>query len=175
MLITYERYVDFRVSILPTIYGETAVIRILDKLSLSLDMGNIGTGLGPEVYEVTATKDDLVNLIDNKVSELLNQDVSPGAITILSSLPLKDSIVSLLSSRITGSIVELDEYGVRNFPLTNISFSEIKNFKGLENEVILLVDLAPPSSLSDGDNKTLHYVGMSRARGLLCAFWEDKA
>lgn len=141
--------------------------------SLSLDMGNKGTGLGPEVYEVAGKQDELVNLIDNKLSDLLNQDVSPGAVTILSRLPLKDSIVSLLSSKITDSIVELDDYSVRNFPLPNISFSEIKNFKGLENEVILLVDLPPPSSLSDADNKTLHYVGMSRARGLLCAFWAE--
>ncbi len=47
----------------------------------------------------------------------------------------------------------------------------IKDFKGLENEVILLVDLPPPDLLSSEDNKALHYVGMSRARGLLCLFW----
>jgi len=42
MLKIEERYVDFRVSILPTIYGETAVIRILDKLSMALEVDSIG-------------------------------------------------------------------------------------------------------------------------------------
>jgi len=34
-----DRYIDFRVSILPTIFGENAVIRILDKNSLVADAG----------------------------------------------------------------------------------------------------------------------------------------
>ncbi|MBC2693961.1 MAG: Flp pilus assembly complex ATPase component TadA [Desulfobacteraceae bacterium] len=34
-----DRYIDFRVSILPTIFGEDAVIRILDKNSLVVDAG----------------------------------------------------------------------------------------------------------------------------------------
>lgn len=142
--------------------------------TLSLDMGNTGTGLGPEVFEVTAIKEALVELINDKLSELINQDVSPSSVTFLSSFPRKDSIVSLLSPKFKNLIVELDDYSVRNFPPTTMSFSEIKNFKGLENEVVFLLDLPPPSSLNDADNKTLHYVGMSRARGLLCAFWQSE-
>jgi type IV pilus assembly protein PilB len=34
-----ERYIDFRVSILPTIFGEDVVIRILDRESLAADVG----------------------------------------------------------------------------------------------------------------------------------------
>jgi type IV pilus assembly protein PilB len=37
-----EREIDFRVSILPTIFGEKAVLRILDKESLQLDMTKLG-------------------------------------------------------------------------------------------------------------------------------------
>jgi type IV pilus assembly protein PilB len=36
------REIDFRVSILPTIYGEKAVLRILDKEALRLDLGQLG-------------------------------------------------------------------------------------------------------------------------------------
>ena len=37
-----RREIDFRVSILPTIFGEKAVLRILDKESLKLDLGDLG-------------------------------------------------------------------------------------------------------------------------------------
>ena len=37
-----QREIDFRVSILPTIFGEKAVLRILDKESLQLDMTKLG-------------------------------------------------------------------------------------------------------------------------------------
>ncbi len=141
--------------------------------SLCLDMGNNGTGEGPEVFEVTLPRKQLINSLTNKINELLKHDVSPGAITILSALPFNESVVLSLSSKISTSILKLDDYSVRSFPVGSITFSEIKNFKGLENEVILLVDLPSPSSLSSADNKTLHYVGMSRARGLLCVFWDS--
>ena len=36
------REVDLRVSVLPTIFGEKAVLRILDKESLQLDLGRLG-------------------------------------------------------------------------------------------------------------------------------------
>lgn len=37
-----ERYVDFRVSVLPSIFGETVVLRILDKSALGLDIRRLG-------------------------------------------------------------------------------------------------------------------------------------
>jgi type IV pilus assembly protein PilB len=37
-----ERFVDFRVSVLPSIFGETIVLRILDKSALGLDLQKVG-------------------------------------------------------------------------------------------------------------------------------------
>ena len=37
-----SREIDFRVSVLPTVFGEKAVLRILDKDSLKLDLGQLG-------------------------------------------------------------------------------------------------------------------------------------
>ncbi|MFZ2960341.1 MAG: GspE/PulE family protein [Candidatus Ozemobacteraceae bacterium] len=37
-----ERFVDFRVSVLPSIFGETVVLRILDKSALGLDLKKVG-------------------------------------------------------------------------------------------------------------------------------------
>ncbi|MBM4386712.1 MAG: Flp pilus assembly complex ATPase component TadA, partial [Deltaproteobacteria bacterium] len=39
-----EKEVDFRVSVLPTLYGEKVVLRILDKSALQLDMTQLGFG-----------------------------------------------------------------------------------------------------------------------------------
>jgi hypothetical protein len=59
----------------------------------------------------------------------------------------------------------LDEYSIRNFPPKEISFAEIYQFKGLENEAVIVVDLPPPDH--SRDNFALHYIGMSRARAIL--------
>ncbi|RDH90527.1 MAG: hypothetical protein DIZ77_04520 [endosymbiont of Seepiophila jonesi] len=62
-------------------------------------------------------------------------------------------------------IMILDEYSVKSFPAKQISHAKIRDFKGLENEAIILVDLPPPSR-KDGDIAA-HYVAMSRARAVL--------
>src|ERR1700732_2990071 len=41
--------VDMRVSILPTLFGESAVIRVLDRTVVSLDLNRVG--MGPELLE----------------------------------------------------------------------------------------------------------------------------
>ncbi len=42
-----NREMDFRVSVLPTLYGEKIVMRLLDKQSLQLDMTKLGFDVGP--------------------------------------------------------------------------------------------------------------------------------
>ena len=96
---------------------------------------------------------------------------SPISITILSPLSFEESTVSLLPEKMKKNIVKLDDYSVRTLPVSEISFSEIKNFKGLENEVIIVIDLVKPNEIKD-NNKVGHYVAMSRARGLLSVIWK---
>jgi len=43
-IVLNNREIDFRVSILPIVFGEKAVLRILDKSSLTLDLGKLGFG-----------------------------------------------------------------------------------------------------------------------------------
>jgi type IV pilus assembly protein PilB len=50
ILIGKNRAVDFRVSTLPTLFGESVVLRILDKASLNVDLTKLG--FEPETYEV---------------------------------------------------------------------------------------------------------------------------
>lgn len=140
--------------------------------SLHLDMGNIGTGIGPKVHESI----DLENngsILKNEINNMLKGGVAPGSITILSSLSYEKSSVSLLPEKLKNNIVKLDDYSVRSFPIPEISFSEIKNFKGLENEVIIVIDLIKPEDIKD-NYKVEHYVAMSRARALLSVIWVNR-
>ena len=50
-----QKEVDFRVSILPTLFGEKVVLRILDKSNLQLDM----TKLGFEPEQLGVFKDNI--------------------------------------------------------------------------------------------------------------------
>ncbi|RLA50413.1 MAG: nuclease, partial [Gammaproteobacteria bacterium] len=53
----------------------------------------------------------------------------------------------------------------QSFPPDKISFSRIRDFKGLENEAIIVVGLPPPAE--NPEFHTEHYVAMSRAKALL--------
>lgn len=148
-------------------------IEILNKVksTLHLDMGNKGTGQGPQVHELISNN-NAVELLENELESLLSKGVPAGAITILSPYSYESSIVSKLSDRLRRNLVKLDEYSIRNFPRDTISFAEIKNFKGLENEIIIIVDMDNPKSITTHNKKVEYYVAMSRARALLCMIWQ---
>jgi superfamily I DNA/RNA helicase len=77
----------------------------------------------------------------------------------------------MLPAETQSMISELDDYKVRKIPFDGVTFSQVKDFKGLENDVIILVDMPHPGSLGEDESKALHYVGMSRARAILYCFW----
>ena len=143
------------------------------QIKLQANMGIKGTGIGPVVEECTVHHSESSSALEKKISELLSKGVTPESITILSPLSYERSSISSLTKKLQNSIIKLDDYSVRTFPPKGISFAEIKNFKGLENEVIIVVDLIKPEDLKDNDSKTLHYVAMSRARGLLSLIWYE--
>ena len=148
--------------------------QILKKVqdSLHLDMGNKGTGIGPKVHE-SFDVDNNGEVLRKEIDNMLKGGVAPGSITILSPLSYEKSSIALLPEKMKRNIVKLDDYSVRSFPIPEISFSEIKNFKGLENEVIIVIDLVKPDYIKD-NSKVEHYVAMSRARALLSVIWIHK-
>ena len=99
--------------------------------------------------------------------------LSPGQVTILSPFNFDESVVVDLPDGYRKNIHVLDEYSFRNFPGDRISFSTIANFKGLENEAIILVDLAAPDVCEN--DMANHYVGMSRAKAFLSLIWSEYA
>lgn len=135
------------------------------KLRLGADMGIRGSGYGPAVREFcVTTREDAAKILANQLGELVNGGIALSQITILSPSFLNESIVKLLPPKWQQVIQSLDSYAIRNFPLDSVSFARISDFKGLENDAIIVVDI-PKSKLSE--NLTFHYVAMSRARAYL--------
>lgn len=142
---------------------------------LHCDLGKPALVEGPDVVEFRGNEDELLAKLDGLLCELNDSELNAGSITILSSERKRKSLVSRLPNDIQSKIAELDDYKVRKVPFDQITFSQIKDFKGLENDVIILVDLPHPSTLRDSASKALHYVGMSRARAILYCLWADQS
>ena len=130
-------------------------------------MGTRGAGFGPIIREqCSASNEESAKLLAIELVELIDKGgLSPSAVTILSPYPFHDSCVWLLPEKIRREIRVLNEFSLRNFPSAKTSFAEIANFKGLENEAIIVIDLPMPTKGST--HQLLHYVAMSRARSVL--------
>lgn len=140
---------------------------------LCADMGNPGVGDGPAVRQ--AVVDDLtiaVQTLERELETLTDKEgFSLGDIVILSPYPFESSWVSSLSPNWRKSISILDRASPLSSDRQFIGFAQITDFKGLESEVIILIDLPAPGSRED--LRSLHYVGMSRARAVLSMITAD--
>ncbi|WP_020508224.1 nuclease-related domain-containing DEAD/DEAH box helicase [Lamprocystis purpurea] len=151
----------------------TRQILELVQASLGADMGVRGTGNGPQVRLCRVkSKPEAARILQVELERLINHGgLQPDAISILSPRPFPDSAAALLPAGPNSPILVLDEYSMRHFPPPGISFAEIAHFKGLENEAVVVIDLADP--LTDPSPGTEHYVGMSRARTLLSLIYSE--
>lgn len=134
---------------------------------LDADIGNSGVGDGPAVREVhVADADGAIQALEKELRSLVDREgFNPGDIVVLSPFAFARSWTSSLPAELCDSITVLDDASPRNLNRNAIGFAQIGDFKGLESEVIVLVDMPKP-----GRSETLrshHYVGMSRARALL--------
>jgi len=134
---------------------------------LDADVGNAGVGNGPAVREVrVADAGAAVQALEKELCSLVDgEGFNQGDIVVLSPLPFAQSWVSSLSEDLRDSISVLDDTSPRNTNRHNIGFAQIGDFKGLESEVVVLVDMPRPGHSET--LRSLHYVGMSRGRALL--------
>ncbi len=141
---------------------------------LGADLGVQGAGSGPKVRVQTAptlresaerTASEIVGLVD--VGGL-----APGSVTILSPYEFADSSAALIPSDTSIRVRRLDEYSMRDMRNNRIGFARIRDFKGLENEATIVVDLPAPNG--DDRNSAEHYVAMSRARSVLSMIYLDR-
>lgn len=144
-------------------------LQILNRIqsALQADMGNSGVGDGPSVRESFANdRQEAIRFIEHELETLTEKEgFMYSDIVILSHLPFSDSLVSSLSPRWQEVISILDGASPRHSARQSIGFAQIPDFKGLESEAIVLIDL--PTLGTSTDLRSLHYVGMSRARAVL--------
>lgn len=143
--------------------------------ALDADLGVRGAGAGPAVRcQRAAGRRDAAERAAREIAELVDAGgLAPGAVTILSPLDFADSSVAEMRGEAASRVRRLDEYSMRRIPGGKVGFARIDEFKGLENEAIVVVDLPPPKR-GDG-NESAHYVGMSRARSVLSLIYRDPA
>ena len=91
--------------------------------------------------------------------------------TILSPFDYAQSSVTAMPLDAARRVRRLDEYSMRAVPVDKVGFARIEEFKGLENEAIIVVDLPAPNGTER--NTTAHYVAMSRARSVLSLIHRD--
>lgn len=144
-------------------------LQILQRIqgSLGADLGAAGVGNGPAVRETQVDDDNSAILaLEQELHDLIElEGFNAGDIVVLSPVPLASSWVASLRSKFRSSIVALDDASPRSDGRNKIGFAQIGDFKGLESEVVVLVDMPLPGHCETFH--TFHYVGMSRARALL--------
>jgi hypothetical protein len=137
------------------------------KKTLRADLGNPCVGDGPSIREHFANDcQEAIQLTERELEMLTEKEgFVYGDIVILSHLPFEQSLASSLSPRWQNSMAKLDDASPLSSDRRSIGFAKIPDFKGLESEVVVLIDLPVPGS--SVDFRSLHYVGMSRARAVL--------
>ena len=142
--------------------------------TLGADLGAQGAGAGPEVRRHTAVDQrESAEWVARELDDLvIAGGLAPGSVTILSPFELAESSVALLPTDAARRIRRLDDYSMRNLPGDKVGFAKIEEFKGLENEAVIVVDLPAPDVV---DRKTAqHYVAMSRARSVLSLIYRNR-
>lgn len=119
-------------------------------------------GEGPpiEIIDVTDAAGTALAL-EERIVNWLDDGVRPGHITILSPQRLSASSAWMLSNRLKSQLVLVDAATASKWPPSRITFSTIRDFKGLENRCIAVIDL-DKFEATQSDVAEL-YVAMTRA------------
>ena len=135
--------------------------------TLGADVGTRGAGAGPEVRRFTTTDPhESAEILSREIREFIDVGgLSPGSVTILSPFDYGESCAAFMRGKMATRIQRLDEYSMRATHRDKVGFARIDEFKGLENQAIIVVDLPPPDGTRR--NSPEHYVAMTRARSLL--------
>lgn len=127
------------------------------------DLGQPLAGEGPVVRTAfPATREEEAKLVTEELARLARQDVPAGEITILSFKERDDSVVTLLPAALARTIESFDHDVAEQWPRKRMTFAHIDDFKGFENDFVLVVDI---DSLDDDRAHVARlYIAMSRAR-----------
>jgi hypothetical protein len=142
------------------------------RLLTASDIGTATAGDGPNVkYLYTAGEQDAIDILQKELAKLFDDEVAPGDISLVSAKEYEHSIASKLDGRFRKKITELTVLNAREFPFQTMSFSTVRNFKGLENRFIFLVDFSDENF--DQTEMSALYVAMTRPRAGLAIILSD--
>ena len=151
----------------------TRVILEWIQTTLDADLGVQGAGAGPLVRRHDAAdRRESAERVAGEIDELVVAGgLTPGSVTILSPFDLAESSIAWLPADVARRVRRLDAYSIRGLPGSKVGFAKIEEFKGLENEAIIVVDLPAPAAANR--HSAEHYVAMSRARSVLSLVYVD--
>ncbi|MDE0040301.1 MAG: NERD domain-containing protein [Gammaproteobacteria bacterium] len=134
---------------------------------LGADLGVKGAGAGPEIrMHNVASASESAGTIASEIAELVDHGgLAPGSVTVLSPFDFDESSVSAVGSESPHEIRRLDEFSMRAVPRDTVGFARIDEFKGLENDAVIVADLPDPRH--SRRDPVSHYVAMSRPRSVL--------
>ena len=135
--------------------------------TLGADLGVKGAGAGSDVrLHTTANESESAEMIASEIVELVDHGgLAPGSVTVLSPLAFDESSVAAMPRDVSQRIRRLDGFSMRAVPGDTVGFARVDEFKGLENDAVIVIDLPDPR-LWKRDPVSL-YVAMSRPRSVL--------
>ena len=141
----------------------THEIVLQTKLLTAADLGTPSAGHGlPVSFRFYDDEDEELANLEAHLEDLASRDVALGQVTLLSPEALDCSVARRLPRRWKRRLTELNPSIAAAWPVGELTFSSIADFKGLENRFVILLDL---TRLDEGTSDlSLVYVGMSRAR-----------
>ncbi len=145
---------------------EAALLSGFDSLPYRLSLVD---GLSVD-YRYFRNRDEEVEQIENVLSKLVKEGVEPAEVVILSPNRFENSAVSGVSGELEYRITDIRE--LEGYPKDCFVFSTVHAFKGMESSVVILTGF---SDLSTDEQKSLVYVGMSRAKSNLVMIIGEKA
>ena len=134
---------------------------------LGADLGVKGAGAGPDIrkHDVAGTSESAAT-IASEIAELVDHGgLAPGSVTVLSPFDFDESSVSAIAANAPHGVRRLDEFSMRAVPGDTVGFARIDEFKGLENDAVIVADLPDPQYWRR--DPVSHYVAMSRPRSVL--------
>lgn len=152
----------------------TAIILEKVKILTGADVGVSGAGSGPEVVEkMTNGIQELADVLSDQIYRVVQDGGIPESdVTVLVYGVTEQKLLNYLPETLRKSIVVLDEYSMQTFPPSGISISKVENFKGLENEAIILAGLQ--RGVNEQKNRAVAYVAMTRARSVLTIIYQGE-
>ncbi|PKI04768.1 hypothetical protein CW744_09100 [Staphylococcus xylosus] len=122
------------------------------KMKINID------GSLPYYYRAESQK-QLINWLEQRIRYYTDEGVKKNQITIITTKTIETSILN--------GVVKIGNYSITNQPNNkHILFTTARKFKGLESDVIFIIDIDKDTFDSDS-NRMVFYVASSRAKSQL--------